>query len=148
MMRGGHHGRAAREQGVNDGLAQRRAFVRVGAGADFVRQRQGSRPGGLDHGPQVTHVRGKRAEAVFDALRVADIGHHPLEHGHPRSRFRGHVQSAGGHQVQQAHRLQGHGLTAGVRAGNHQRSRLDAVEMYVDWHRLLQQRVAGRPQIE
>ena len=71
--------RAAPPEVVDDGGAERAAFDRVGAAADFVEQHERRQLERAIHGDEVGDVRGERAEAGRDRLVVADVGEDRLE---------------------------------------------------------------------
>ncbi len=64
-------------------------------------------------------MRGKRAEALLDALLVADIGEHVRIDRQLRAIERGHVHTGLSHQAEQTDSLERDGLAAGVRTGDH-----------------------------
>ena len=53
---------------------QGQSFLRVGAGAQLIKQDQVARGGAFQDAHDIGHVRRKRAQALLDALLVADIG--------------------------------------------------------------------------
>ena len=121
-MVGGHHGHgAALAEVFENGHGQRRAFVGLGAGANFIQQHQIVWPHHFRHGLDVRHVGGKGAEVRLNGLLVADVRQHAPEQrqldfvgGHGNSRLR--------HQHHDAQRFQGDGFAAGVGpADDHQR---------------------------
>ena len=79
------------------------------------------------------HVRRERRERLLEALLVADVGKHVVEDRELRAFARRHVQAALGHQGEQADRLQGHRLAAGVGPGHDQDPKSDS-EIEVDRH--------------
>jgi hypothetical protein len=74
VVRGGH-GRAAHlQQALQDGLGQRRALRRVGAGGQLVQQHQAVALHSAQDVDDVPHVRAEGRKGLLDALLVADIG--------------------------------------------------------------------------
>ncbi len=65
---------AAIAQVIQQRHGQRRAFLRIGARAQLVEQHQALRVGLLQDVDDVGHVAGEGAEALLDALLVADVG--------------------------------------------------------------------------
>jgi hypothetical protein len=65
-------------------------------------------------------VRGEGGEALLDALLVADVGEDLLEHRHRRALRRRDVHPRLGHQLEEAHRLEGDRLASRVGAGDDQ----------------------------
>ena len=66
--------RAALPEVIDDGRAERAAFDRIGAAADFVEQHERRQLERAIHRDEVGDVRGERAEARGDRLLVADVG--------------------------------------------------------------------------
>ena len=100
-----------------NGLSQGRAFLRVGAGAQFVNQHQGIGGDLLQNRPQVLDVRAEGGQGLLDALLVADVGVDTVQQGE-FGLFGGYVQPGMGHQRQQADRFEGYRLAPGVGAGD------------------------------
>ena len=65
-MAGREHGRPSTAEVIDDRDAERPAFDRISARADFVEQHQRGRRQRPIHGGDVGDVRRKRAEACFD----------------------------------------------------------------------------------
>ena len=63
-------------------------------------------------------MRGEGAEALLDALFVADVGEELLVDGDAGSVGGRDVETAAGHQVQEADGLEGDRLAAGVGSGD------------------------------
>ena len=72
--------RAAAAEVIDDRHAERAAFDRVGAGADFVEQDERRQRQPAVHRRDVGDVRREGAEARFDRLLVADVGEQRAEH--------------------------------------------------------------------
>ena len=93
-------------------------------------------------------MRRKGAEALLDALLVADIGEDFFKDGYLRMLFRRNVQACLRHQCEQTDGLERDGLTAGVRAGNHDYKEL-AAKVKVDRHDFAcEQGMAGVAQVD
>ena len=88
-----------------DGDGERRAFLRVGRGAQLVQQHQRTAVGLARDAVHVGDVRGKRGKVALDGLRIADVGVDGAEDGQARIR-RGHGQTGLRHEREQAHRFQ------------------------------------------
>ena len=76
-----HRPAAALVEAVEDGPAQRRPFRRVGAGAQLVEQDQALRVGLLQDEGDPRNVGTERAERLFQALLVADVGEDVVKDG-------------------------------------------------------------------
>ena len=81
------------KQPGQDALCQRRAFGGVRARAQFVKQHQVPGRHLVHDLHDVRHVPAEGAQALFDALLVADIREHLLEHRQFRSQVRRHLQA-------------------------------------------------------
>ena len=88
-------------------------------------------------------------QALLDALLVADVRQHPVEHAHRAAVSRGDMQPALGHQRQQSQRLQAHRLAAGVGPGDDQGVK-GLPQLDVDGYRpsAVQQGVAGLAELD
>ena len=122
---------ATREQRLEHGHRERRSLIGIGTRAELVEQRDVALLGLRERRDHVAQVRGEGREALRDRLLVPDVGEDPLDDRHPAAAAGGDLQSARGHQHEQADRLEGHGLPAGVRSGDHERLEVGA-EAHVD----------------
>ena len=120
-MGGGRRQRALAPHILDDGDGQRRALHRVGARPQLVEQDQALLIRQLQYLHCVGHMRREGGQALLDALLVAHVRQHPVEHLHGALVAGGDVQAALGHQAQQPQRFQRDGLAAGVGAGDDQR---------------------------
>ena len=147
IVGGGGDQRPLTAGAFDDGNGQGRALDGVRTGSQLVKQQQAL----VVHLPQdlhdVGHMGGEGGQALFDALLVAYVCQHPVEHPDGAAAVGGDVQAALGHQAQQADGFQGHGLAAGVGAGDHQGVELLA-QLHGDGHGpgLVQQGVPGTAQ--
>ena len=119
-MGGGGHLAPQLPDPLDDGDGQSRALHRVRARPQLVKEDEALTVRLLQDMHDVHHVGGEGAEALLDALLVADVRQHPAEHGDGAAAVRGDVEAALGHEGQQAQGLQAHGLAAGVGAGDDQ----------------------------
>src|SRR5206468_1968664 len=99
------------------------AFLWVGARAQFVQQDQAVVVGSLQDADDVAHVRGEGAEALLDALFVADVREYVLEDDGPGAVVYGKVEARLRHEGEQADGLEGNRLASGVRAGDDQHAK-------------------------
>ena len=74
QVRRDHRPAAELVEAIEDGPAQGRPFGRVGAGAQLVEQHQAVGVGVPKDGGDAGDVRAERAERLFQALLVADVG--------------------------------------------------------------------------
>ena len=102
---------------AQDGLGQGRPLLRVGAGTQFVDEYQGTGGYLVEDSPQVLDVGAEGGQRLLDALLVANVGVDTVQQG-KLGGLGGDVQAGVGHQSQQADGLEGHGLAAGVGAGD------------------------------
>ena len=103
-----------------DGTGEGRAFLRVGAGAEFVEQDERLGVGFFQDADDVGDVAGEGGEGLFDGLFVADVGKNVLEHRDFRARVGGDVQAGLGHEGEQADGFEADSFAAGVGAGDDQ----------------------------
>ena len=141
--------RAAAAEVIDDRDAERAAFDRIGARADFVEQHQRRRrpaPRSID--AMLRDVRREGAQARLDRLLVADVGEQRPEHRQRAIRRPAGMRSpACAIIAQQPGGLQRDGLAAGVRPGDEQdRRRRNHLDRHR--HRVLEQRVPRRLQLE
>ncbi len=138
--------RARADQPLQDRLGQGTAFIGIGARGDLVQQYQRAAARRGDDLREAAHVGRERREVQRNRLFVADVRQDPIEDREP-CRARGHAQPALGQRRKHAQRLECHGLAAGVRPADDQRT--DPLEVEIDRHRPLgiQQRVAGGQQL-
>ena len=135
VMGGGRRQRALAPHILDDGDGQRRALHRVGARPQLVEQDQALLIRQLQYLHCVGHVRREGGQALLDALLVAHVRQHPVEHLHGALVAGGDVQAALGHQAQQPQGFQRHGLAAGIGAGDDQRV-IRAAQRHRHRHRL------------
>ena len=145
-VRGRDEQRALLPEMLDDGRGEGAALVRIRAGADFVEQHQRRQFQLAIHPHDVGDVRGKRAQARFDRLFVANIGKHAAKDRQLRHRCR-HVQAGLRHQGEQPRRLERDGLAAGVGTGDEQHA-IRRVDHHVDGHCAVKHRVASRLQLQ
>ena len=95
-----------------------RTLSRVSTGTQLIKQNQCPVVTFRNHIHNGAHMAGEGRQALGNGLFVTDIRQNGIE-GRQTTAIAGrHMQTALRHQCQQAHRLQGNGLTAGVGAGN------------------------------
>ena len=148
-MSGDHRDAADAPEMLGNGDRQRRSFFRIGGRAQFIQQHQRVCRRGARDEVDIGDVGGERRKILLDGLVVADIGQHRIEH-RQLGAVRGDGNAGLRHQGQQANRFQGHGFSAGVRAGDDQFQAF-AFEFDADGNDVpafcfqvaLQQRVAG-----
>ena len=126
--RGREH--ASLEQGLEYRHRERRTFIRIGAGADFIEQSEISALCLGERRDHVAKMRRERRERLRDGLLVADVGEDPPDH-RKAAAVRGNRETARRHRSEQADRLQGDRLAAGVRTGHDEDAEV-ATELYVD----------------
>ena len=127
--------RARGDKPLEDGLRERAAYLRLRAAAKLVDEQQ--RPGArvFHHVLHIEQVRGVGAQLIGDALLVADINEHSLEHARARVLPHGHTHATLQHVLQQADGLQAYRLAAGVRARD-EKYAPDGRELHIEWHSL------------
>src|SRR5437762_2771251 len=76
--------------------------------------------GALQDAEDIAHVRREGAEALLDALLVADVREDVLEDDGPRAVVYGEVEARLGHEGEQANGLEGDSFPARVRPGDDQ----------------------------
>ena len=103
-----------------DGAGQGRAFLRVGTRAKLVQKDQAVAVSAFEDADDVAHVRGEGAEALLDALLIADVREDVLEDDGPRAVVYGEVETRLGHEGKQANGLEGDSFPARVRPGDDQ----------------------------
>ena len=113
--------RAGPDEVVEQRLGERRAFGRVGPGAELVEQHERAGSGRLDDPDDRAEVPGERRQRLGDRLLVADVGEDVAPDRQPAAGRRRDVEAGLVHQAQQAERPQRDRLAAGVRSGHHQR---------------------------
>ena len=113
--------RALQVQALDDRHGQRRALDRVGARAEFVDEHQRVLVGLFQDVHDVRHVGRERGQRLLDGLFIADVREDLLENAHFALVVRREHEAGGRHEGHEAQRLDGHGLAAGVRAGDDQR---------------------------
>ena len=106
---------------LDDRFRQGGALYRVGARSQLVQQDQAAAVRHLENLNDVHHVGRKGGKGLLNALLVSDVRQNVLKHGDAASLPRRNHQAAHGHEGQQADGLQGHGLAAGVGAGDDER---------------------------
>ena len=84
---------------------------------DFIKQREISALGFGERRDDVAKMRRERRERLRDGLLVADVGEDSPDH-RKAAAVRGDRETARRHRREQADRLQGDGLAAGVRTGH------------------------------
>ena len=94
------HVRAPVPQKIEQRPGDRRAFLRVCAGAKLVEQDQRAAIGVAQHPHDARNVTRKRRQTLLQALFVADVRLHTFEHGDQRSLVGGHEQAGLSHQRQ------------------------------------------------
>ena len=112
------------QQPCQDALGQGSTFRGIRSGAQFVKQHQVPGRHLVHNLHDVGHMSGESGQALFNALLVSDIRKHLLKYSQLCSRIRRHLEARLGHQGKQTHGLQCYCLTAGIRAGNDQGSKL------------------------
>src|SRR5579864_4884841 len=119
VVRGDDAERAAAAEMVCNGHGQRRAFFRIGGGAELVQQDERMRGCGARDEINVGDVRGEGGKILLDRLVVADIGKHGIKHRQPR-RGGGHGNAGLRHEREQAKSFEAHGFAAGVGAADNE----------------------------
>ena len=119
-MGGGHRADLPVQEVLQDGLGQCRAFCRIGAGAELVKQHQILVGNLLHDGDDVGHMGRKGGKGLLNGLLVSNVGEHLVENGQLRPKLPGDLQAGLGHQGKQADGFKRHGFAARIRAGNDQ----------------------------
>ena len=134
---------------LDDGDGQRRALHRVCTGAQLVEEDQAAAGRLLQNAHDIDHMGRESGQTLLNALLIADIRQHPLIHGNDAAVPHRDVETALGHEGQEAQGLEGDGLAAGVGAGDDQGVK-GVPQLDIDGHRLLgiQQRMAGLAQVD
>ncbi len=121
-MRGGNGHRPAAGQRQNGSAGKRSAFDRVRPSPQLVQQDEGRLVSVEQDRSEGSDVGTEGRQAGGDGLVVADVREDVLEHGkqRPRSDWRDHAGLRQG--ADEAHRLDEHGLAAGIRPAHHNRA--------------------------
>ena len=131
---GGHGGAdPAGVEVVQDGARQGGALGRVRATTQLVEQNQAVLTCLREHCGDIAQMAGKGAEALLNALLVADISRYVLEHGHSGVVASGDVQAGLGHEAEETDGLESDGLAPGIGAGDDEGVEVVA-EAHVDGH--------------
>ena len=148
-MGGGGDLRALQMQPFQDRHGQSRALNGVGTGAQLVDEDEGLLVGVLQDVHDVRHVGRERGQGLLDGLFIADVRVDRLEDAHLAAvRHREH-HARGRHERHEAEGLDGHGLTAGIRAGDDQRVEVIAeADVGLDDLSRVDQRVPGFPEVD
>ena len=135
---------AINSQPLQNGDSQCGTLYRVSTGAKLVQQNEAVAVRFLDDGNGVCHVCGEGGKALLNALLVTDVHQHFFEHVDGAVFVGRNHQAAHCHQGQQTDGFQSNGLTAGVRAGDHESIKFFA-QSYVGGNDLFRvdQRMAG-----
>ncbi len=115
-MAGGYDSPTLGEQAIQYRCSERGAFGRISSGSKLIEQHQRLAVGSIENVYYLPHVCGKGAEALLNALLVADIGIHLPENRDLRILTRRDMNPALGHQHQQACGFEHDGFAARVRA--------------------------------
>jgi hypothetical protein len=99
---------------LQDGRPEGRPLGRVGTRAEFVDQEQAPSDGRRQHGDEAPDVGRESAEVLSQVLLVADVGHHVGEARQDCPLVSRDGETRLGHQDDEADRLEGDGLAAGV----------------------------------
>lgn len=124
---GGNGIAAAAAEFVEDGNAERTAFIGVRGASEFVEQDQGARLSRLDHFANTGHVGAETRQRMFDGLVVANVRKHVGKH-REFGLAGGNGPAGLGHEGEGAHGFHGDSLTTGVWTGNEKGS-LESVEV-------------------
>ena len=122
QVSGGQRERAAGRQAHECRGGERRALGRIGAAPDLVEQDERRVVRVVEDPAQHPHVRAEGREAGRDALPVADVGVEATEDREPAARPDRRHDPALRQRGGQTHRLEQHGLPAGVGAADEQRA--------------------------
>ena len=133
IMRRRDRRRANREQALEDGHGERRALLRVRAGAELVDEHEVFGARFREDRDDMRHVRGKCGKALLDALLVADVGVDVVVDRDLGALRHGQEAAALRHEHHEAERLHADRLAARVRARDEQHGKARA-ELDVDGH--------------
>ncbi len=125
--------RPALEQRLEKGDRERRALVRIGARAELVEKQQARRSRRLPGFLEAQQASAEGRAVGEQILLVAHRGDQPGERRQAGAGSGRHRQPALVHQRQEPDRLEGHGLAAGVGAGDDQHATFPA-ELDVERH--------------
>ena len=114
IVGGGHQQDTPAAQFFDDGHSQGGAFRRVGAGAQLIQKHQSAGTGQFQNAGDFGHVTREGGQALLDALFVADVHQILLEHTDFAAFVCRDQEAALGHGAQQAGRLEGNSLAAGI----------------------------------
>ena len=98
---------------------KRRAFAGIRTRTQLVEQHKRMLRDLAEYLYDVPYMRGECRKALFDALFVADVAVHAVEHGHFSALCR-HIHSGQRHAHEKSRHLERHGLSAGVRTRDEQ----------------------------
>ena len=123
------------QQALEDGHGERRTFLRIRAGAEFVDEDEVICARLVEDGNDMRHVRGKRRKALLDALLVADVGKDIVVKRNRRALLDRQKAAALRHEHEEAERLHADGLAARIRSRDEQHGKARA-ELDVNRHDL------------
>ena len=134
-MRCGGDAGAAFAAELDDGDGERRALCRVGAGAELVEEDETVAVADLKDLHDILCMRREGGKRLLDGLLVADVGEDPLVDVDGTAVVGGDMQTALGHEREQADGLERDGLAAGVGSGDDERmAGPDEVQLAVGPH--------------
>ena len=115
------------------------ALARIGPARELVEEHERAGLRVVEDAREVPHVSTERRQALREALIVADVGEDDLEDADDAPVAARDRQAGADHERDEAHRLEGDGLSAGVRAaddhraagGDRQIARHDRVEAHL-----------------
>ena len=127
----GHHQCPASLEGLEDGLRQRRPFVRIRARAELVQEHEGVVVHVLEHVAHLADEGRERREILGDALLVPDHGDEARDQRQAASLRGRNVAPNLRHQHEEPEGFERDRLAAGVRAGHDEEGPL-AAEFEID----------------
>ncbi len=119
-MRGRDDEGSQLQESADDRPRQRRAFLGIGTGAEFVEQHEIVRRHLPQHRDHRSNVPGEGRKTLRDALLVADVDEDSGKDGDHTCIVRRNEQSRLRHERQEADRLQRDRLSARIRTGDEQ----------------------------
>ena len=147
-MGGRHHPGAHFPAEFDQGNGQSRALGGICARAQLIVEDQSSAVALGHHVYDGAHMAGEGGQALGNGLLVADVRQNGVKGRERASVPRGHMEAALGHERQQTDGFQGHGLAAGVGAGDNHGVKIGA-QSQGDGHHLfgVDQRVPSVAQL-
>ena len=106
-------------QSIQHSLGQRRSFQWIGSRSQFIEKHQATTGRMTQDRSDHRDMSGEGRKILLQTLLIADIGQNRIKDGNFSTLRSGHRNSRGGHQREQADRLEHQRLAARVGTGDH-----------------------------